>query len=252
MRAALFHRDHVEIHMCGVRYAIFQLFASRQNIILPHLEELRDYLRSCFVVSPAGREAMHLVKLLPTVLLNSSVERATQVLERHGFNPGPQLVSLLRRVASAKFGFVRACEDANFQRTHSRICEGNHAYYLLEGIEAAFMRAFVRALLLRAKPASVVFIHDGLLISPEPSSADIDACLREASLALGFVPPPVFRVRAARLIHDCSLRQRGTSNHVAVQDHVAQLPHGPKVRRLAPVAPTAETLHAFWSRRSGP
>ena len=48
------------------------------------------------------------------------------------------------------------------------------------------MRAFVRALLLRAKPASVVFIHDGLLISPEPSSADIDACLHEASLALGF------------------------------------------------------------------
>ena len=125
-----------------------------------------------------------MVKLLPTVLLNSSVEHATQVLESH--NPGPELVSLLRRVASAKFGFVRACEDANFQRTHSRICEGNHAYFLLEGIEAIFMRAFVRALLLGAKPASVVFIHDGLLISPEPSSADIDACLHEASLALGF------------------------------------------------------------------
>ena len=98
---------------------------------------------------------MRLVKLLPTVLLNSSVEHATQVLESHGFNPGPELVSLLRRVASAKFGFVRACEDANFQRTHSRICEGNHAYFLLEGIEATFMRAFVRALLLRAKPALV-------------------------------------------------------------------------------------------------
>ena len=75
------------------------------------------------------------------------------------------------RVASAKFGFVRACEDANFQRTHSKICEGNHTYFLLEGIKAAFMRAFVRALLLR---------------------------VAEASLALGFVPPPVFCVRTAR------------------------------------------------------
>ena len=79
------------------------------------------------------------------------------------------------------------------------------------------MRAFVRVLLLRAKPASVVFIHDGLLVSPEPSSADIDACLHKASLALDFVPPPVFRVRATNLVHDCSLRQRGTSNHLVVQ-----------------------------------
>ena len=151
----------------------------------------------------------------------------------------------MRRVASAKPGFVRACEDARLQRAHSRLNEGNQTFFLLEGIEAAFMRAFVRALLSRARPVSVVFIHDGLLVSPEPSLADLDACLHEASLALRF------RVRAANLVHDCSRRQRLISNHVDVRGQVAQSPSRPKACRLAPVAPTAETLHAFWYRRSG-
>ena len=59
---------------------------------------------------------MYLVKLLPTLLLNSSVEHAVQVLEQHQFNPGPELVMLLRRIAAAKPEFVRACEAANFRR----------------------------------------------------------------------------------------------------------------------------------------
>ena len=71
-------------------------------VILPHLEELRTYLRSCLGASPAGRAAMRLVKLLPTLLLNSSVEHAMQVLEQHQINPGPELVMLLRRIAAAK------------------------------------------------------------------------------------------------------------------------------------------------------
>ena len=41
VRAALFHRDRVEIDMCGAHYAIFQLFASRQNVLLSHLPVVR-------------------------------------------------------------------------------------------------------------------------------------------------------------------------------------------------------------------
>ena len=95
-RAALFHRDHVEVTCVGRTVS--------------HLPVVR--LCTWLSVTHCSFE--------------QQCEPATQVLERHGFNPGPELVSLLCRVASAKFGFVGACEDANFQRTHSRICEGNH------------------------------------------------------------------------------------------------------------------------------
>ena len=57
------------------------------------------------------------------------------------------------------------------------------------------MRTLVRELLRRVKPRSLVFIHDGLLISPEPSTVDLEACLIEASLGLHLVPPPHFMIR---------------------------------------------------------
>ena len=174
-----------------------------------------------------------------------------QVLEQHQFNPGPELVMLLRRIAAAKPDFVRACEAANLQRAHARISEGNHTYFLLEGIEAAFMRAFVGALLVHVKPMSLVFIHDGLLVSPEPSRAHLDSCLHEASLSLGIDPPPGFRVQTANLHHDQSRYQGPSHSHVEVLAQVTSVPGRSKVRKLAPVAPTAETLHTFWSRRSG-
>ena len=53
------------------------------------------------------------------------------------------------------------------------------------------MRAFVCALLVHVKPVSLVFIHDGLLVSPEPSRVHLDSCLHEASLSLGFDPPAI-------------------------------------------------------------
>ena len=106
VRAALFHRDHVEIVMCGARYTIFQLLASPKPTLKNSENTVMPLCFACW--SPA----MHLVKLLPTILLNSCVEHATQVLEHHGFNPGPELVALMRRVAAAKPGFVSACEAA--------------------------------------------------------------------------------------------------------------------------------------------
>ena len=175
---------------------------AQQGLVLPRLDEFRAYLHADLSASPAGRSALHLVKLLPTVLLNSSVEHATQMLEQNRFNPGPELVALLRRVANAKPAFLRACTDANLLRSHGGLHDGNRIYFLLEGIEAAFMRTLVRELLRRVKPVSLVFIHDGLLISPEPSAVDLAACLSEASLGLHLVPPPHFQVKIEKLQHD--------------------------------------------------
>ena len=73
-------------------------------------------------------------------------------------------------VANAKPAFLRACTDANLLRSYVGLHDGNRIYF-------AFMRTLVRELLRRVKPRSLVFIHDGLLISPEL------ACLR---------PPLVF------------------------------------------------------------
>ena len=251
VRAALFHRDHVGIDMCGAHYAIFQHMVAQQGLVLPRLDEFRACLHADLSASPAGRSALHLVKLLPTVLLNSSVEHATQVLEQNRFNPGPELVALLRRVANAKPAFLRACTDANLRRSHVGLHDGNRIYFLLEGIEAAFMRTLVRELLRRVKPRSLVFIHDGLLISPEPSTVDLEACLIEASLGLHLVPPPHFQVKIEKLQHDPHPPPGPLPRRAEVQALVATESRPTKARKLAPTAPTGETLHNFWSRRSG-
>ena len=98
------------------------------------------------------------------------------------------------------------------------------------------MRTLVRELLRRVKPGSLVFIHDGLLISPEPSTVDLEACLIEASLGLYLVPPPHF----LRTHH-----QDPSLGELRFRPWLPLNP-APKARKLAPAA-----LHNFWSRRSG-
>ena len=173
------------------------------------------------------------------------------MLEQNRFNPGPELVALLRRVASAKPAFLRACTDANLLRSHVGLHDGNRIYFLLEGIEAAFMRTLVRELLRRVKPRSLVFIHDGLLISPEPSTVDLEACLIEASLGLHLVPLPHFQVKIEKLRHDKHPSPGPLPRRAEIQALVTTESRPTKARKLAPVAPTGETLHNFWSRRSG-
>ena len=124
-------------------------------------------------------------------------------------------------------------------------------YFLLEGIEAAFMRTLVRELLRRIKPRSLVFIHDGLLISPEPSTVDLEACLIEASLGLHLVPPPHFQVKIEKLRHYKHPSPGPLPGRAEVHALVTTDSRPTKARKLAPVAPTGETLHNFWSRRSG-
>ena len=200
--------------MCGAHYAIFQ------------------HIHADLSASPAGRSALHLVKLLPTVLLNSSVEHATQMLEQNRFNPGPELVALLRRVANAKPAFLRACTDANLLRSHVGLHDGNRIYFLLEGIEAAFMHTLVRELLRRVKPGSLVSIH--VLISPEPSTVDLGACLIEASLGLHLVPPPHFQVKIEKLQHDPRPPPGPLPRRAEVQALVATESRPTKARKLAP------------------
>ena len=118
-------------------------------------------------------------------------------------------------------------------------------------IEAAFMRTLVRELLRRIKPRSLVFIHDGLLISPEPSTVDLEACLIEASLGLHLAPPPHFQVKIEKLRHDKHPSPGPLPGRAEVHALVTTDSRPNKARKLAPVAPTGETLHNFWSRRSG-
>ena len=191
---------------------------AQQGLVLPRLDEMA-YLHADLSASPAGRSALHLVKLLPTVLLNSSVEHATQMLEQNRFNPGPELVALLRRVANAKPAFLRACTDANLLRSHVGLHDGNRIYFLLEGIEAAFMRTLVRELLRRVKPRSLVFIHDGLL-SLRP---------------LTFVPPPHFQVKIEKLQHDPHPPPGPLPRRAEVQALVTTESRPTKARKLVPL-----------------
>ena len=219
--------------MCGAHYAIFQLFASRRDIVLPHLEKFREYLRSCLCVSPARRAAMHLVKLLPTVLLNGCVEHTTQVLEQHNFNPGPEL------------GFVRACEDANLQRAHSRLNDVTKPSFCSKVLRPRscghllghFSHMYGLPQLFSHMMGCWFHLNHHLLIL-------MHVCMG-LLLPLALSSPPRFRVRAANLVHDCSRRQRSISNHVEVRAQVAHLPSRPK-------APKPRLKHCMLSGAAAP
>ena len=143
--------------------------------------------------------ALHLVKLLPTVLLNSSVEDAAQMLEQHRFNPGPKLVALLRRVASAKPAFLRACTEANFFALtlgHMRATAFTSCLKALKQRSCVLWFGSYYAGSSLSRWFLSMMVAYGLLISPEPSTVDLEACLIEASL--GLHPSRTFKLRLRR------------------------------------------------------
>ena len=71
----------------------------------------------------------------------------------------------------------------------------NRCYFILEHLEASWMKQFVSHLLRDFSPVSLIWIHDGLWISTAPSQTQVDTANRLATSSLHLSPSPFFFAR---------------------------------------------------------
>ena len=92
---------------------------------------------------------------------------------------------------STKGPLLDALERLYGPRHLSTSTTRNRCFFLLEHLEASWMKHFVSSLLTLFVPTSLLWLHDGIWVAPVPSRAFIDTANRLATAALGISSLPL-------------------------------------------------------------
>ena len=179
-RLLLFGRTHHEIDLVGSFLSLVISRSTRRQF--PALRtpgqvrhRLADLIRAAAGVEPSPA--------LPKLVINRTIMKGAGSglyalrQEFPGTNwTGTRAHLLLLQVQRATAVAVSSLRRRGY-RAPAHANGGNSTYYVLESAEGAFMRVFVRALILQGHvPSSIIWLHDGIWISPRPTVA----CLRKA------------------------------------------------------------------------
>ena len=196
-RSLLFGNTHTEIDLVGSHYQLFQRLAlSHLNIVLPGVQTLRFMIRTDIDSRPssASLDLASAPKALPTILLNSTLEATLDHFRLLGYWPSPSVLAALRAIAHAKPLLWNAL-DAHFgPRDIPALTAANRPFYTLEHPETLWLKAFVVYLSAHFTFDSLIWLHDGIWISPAPAPPLLLAANRHASASLGFSDPLDLRV----------------------------------------------------------
>ena len=98
---------------------------------------------------------------------------------------------MLQRIHSTKGPLLDALERVYGPRQLSTTTTRNRCFFLLERLEASWMKHFVLSLLSLFVPTIIIWLHDGIWVAPVPSRAFIDTANRLATAALGISSLPL-------------------------------------------------------------
>lgn len=91
---------------------------------------------------------------------------------------------MLQQINSTKGPLLDALERSFGPRNLSTSTPRNRCFFLLEHLESLWMKHFVSSLLTLYVPTSLIWLHDGIWVSPAPSRFFIDTANRLATDAL--------------------------------------------------------------------
>ena len=131
------------------------------------------------------RERPKAPKDLPTHLLNATLEETPASYRQYGYYPSMQVLHTLRTISRAKTQ-VFARLDALFGiRTLQNLTDANRPFHTLEHPETLWLRYFTEYLCTHTTVVSVIWLHDGIWISPLPPASTLAAANLHASSRLG-------------------------------------------------------------------
>ena len=196
LRSLLFGRTHSEVDLTGSHYQFFsRLASSLLQLSLPSIVALRTLLQEDMVATSSDFFAHHPTapKDLPTILLNSTLGDTITHFNSLGYYPSNQVLATLRTIYNAKPSVLDAIEHRFGKRTLSTLTSANRPFHTLEHVETLWLKHFIMYLCQHADISSLIWLHDGVWLSPLPSPDCLLAANRAASSHLGLEAPLVLK-----------------------------------------------------------
>ena len=208
LRSLLFGRTHYEVDLTGSHYQFFSRLASTLlQLSLPSVVDFRALLREDMIATSSDFLTHHPTapKDLPTILLNSTLGDTITHFNSVGYYPSSQILAALRAIYHAKTRVLAAIENRFGKRTLSTLASANRPFHVLEHVETLWLKHFATYLCQHADVASLIWVHDGVWLSPLPSPTILLAANRAASSHLGLEAPLVLKTtEPVHLLCHCS------------------------------------------------
>ena len=179
----LFGRTHAEIDIIGAFYEIIH----RTAATIPHLEshrlppigQARAVLQQELHRQQPLKHAAPVAKQLLHIAINATASTVARHLTDQDYEATAAITTLTGQVrAAAEATCQHLSEQPATGRQHSNTRNRNFDH--LEGIEAAYITHLVGGLHAEEPNASIVLLHDGLLIAPLPTQATLARLHQEA------------------------------------------------------------------------
>ena len=174
VRAFIYAQTHQEVDMAGAHYELIRRYVNSYS--LPHIEVLRTALATiwgedCCV----GGE--NIIKMFPVRVINAGAPATLRFLQQHCLTVAGFVSTVAFDLDAAKV----VCADAVLRhRADLLTTYTNRYFYACEYLEMQVMSKFVKAIQMRYRCASIIWLHDGVWLDVVVSSADIAKAEQEA------------------------------------------------------------------------
>ena len=204
LRTLLFGATHIEVDLIGSHYQLFQRFhLAIGDTALPTVQQLRRLLSDDMSIPPCTLlyHRPKAPKDLPTHLLNSTLDQTLEYYRQYGYYPSPQVRQALQRINGAKHSVFAHLNALFGERTLDSLSPRNMAFHILEHPETLWLRHFVIYMHRHHAFTSVIWLHDGVWLSPPPA-ADLLAAANTYAATQIHLPPLDFTYTPVRFQYE--------------------------------------------------
>ena len=174
VRAFIYAQTHQEVDMAGAHYELIRRFVNSSS--LPHIEVLRTALAAIWGEDCCiGSE--NIIKMFPVRVINAGAPATLRFLQQHCL----QVAGVVSTVAFDLDAAKVVCADAVLRHRAELVTTyTNRYFYACEYLEMQVMSRFVKAIQMRYRCASIIWLHDGVWLDVVVSTADIAKAEQEA------------------------------------------------------------------------
>ena len=167
VRAFLYAQTHQEVDMVGAHYELIRRYVNSSS--LPHIELLRTTLADIWGENACvGSE--NIIKMFPVRVINAGAPATLRFLQNHHFTVAGFVSTIAFDLDAAK---VVCTDDVLRLRSDLQTTFTNRHFYACEYLEMQLMSRFVKAIQMRYRCASIIWLHDGVWLDAVVSSTDI-------------------------------------------------------------------------------
>ena len=174
VRAFIYAQAHQEVDMAGAHYELIRRYVNSSS--LPHIELLRSTLADIWG-EDACVDSGNIIKMFPVRAINAGAPATLRFLQKHHLAVAGFVSTVAFDLDAAK---VVCADDVLRLRPELQTTYTNRYFYACEYLEMQVMSRFVKAIQIRYRCASTIWLHDGVWLDAVVSSTDIATAEQEA------------------------------------------------------------------------